>query len=231
VTITEEWGVPDWRAGEAYPEHTNAPTGSWAWEFLRRNWDYRRAWQHEVLPFYDATTGLLDARAAATVKRLEDRFGISPPCDPRQTERQPLWRLPGMRHYLGPAPKEPGKPVPIKLDMAEVAIVFDLTFPIDEQLERARFVLEQRQSEQNRKPGAQRPHSDLFASYLRILDAKDARASNAAIADVLFPKTINGPQTVANRYRAAKQIRDKDFRLLAGKHPRLFLDESDLQTN
>lgn len=35
----------DWRTGEGYPEYNSAQTDRWAWEFLRRNPDYRADWQ------------------------------------------------------------------------------------------------------------------------------------------------------------------------------------------
>jgi len=66
-------------------------------------------------------------------------------------------------------------------------VVFDLTWPIDQQLKRAKYVLETCQSERGKKLGSLRLHKSLFANYLRILDAKDAGATEAEIAGVLFP--------------------------------------------
>ncbi len=40
----EEWGVPDWRNGKAYPKPTDLTHREWAWEFLRRHPAYREAW-------------------------------------------------------------------------------------------------------------------------------------------------------------------------------------------
>lgn len=37
------WGIPDWRDEAAYPVKDSSPV-IWAWEFLRRNEEYRTAW-------------------------------------------------------------------------------------------------------------------------------------------------------------------------------------------
>jgi hypothetical protein len=85
-----------------------------------------------------------------------------------------------MRHIHRPQPVQSGKrQFTGELDEHEVAVVFDLTWPIDQQLERARSVLELCQSERSMKRGNLRMHKSLFANYLRILDAKDAGRDGA----------------------------------------------------
>src|SRR5262245_5848353 len=108
------WGVPDWRVG--------GPTiVSWAWEFLRRNWDYRKFWQKEYLPFIDPATGRLrddidevaENRQAAerwNERHLqapflglelvpnaaaEERFGILSIADPRESSSVLRFKLSG----------------------------------------------------------------------------------------------------------------------------------------
>ena len=44
-----DWGVPDWRDAEAYPDPTSDPPRTlplvlWQWEFLRRSDEYRQDW-------------------------------------------------------------------------------------------------------------------------------------------------------------------------------------------
>ena len=47
---------PDWRDASAYPLNTtDLDPGRWAWEFLRRNPDYQKDYEHFVsLPSYRA---------------------------------------------------------------------------------------------------------------------------------------------------------------------------------
>jgi len=110
----------------------------------------------------------------------------------------------------------------VAIDVQEVVVVFDPTWPIDQQLKRAKYVLETCQSERGKKLGSLRLHKSLFANYLRILDAKDAGATEAEIAGVLFPRLgDSGVKRVKNHYRAAKYLRDGGYLLIAGEHGKL----------
>jgi hypothetical protein len=49
---TTDWGTPDPRDKDAYPSPSAAtPMTQWAWEFLRRRFDYRACWEKIVRPF------------------------------------------------------------------------------------------------------------------------------------------------------------------------------------
>jgi hypothetical protein len=108
-----------------------------------------------------------------------------------------------MRHIHRPQPVQSGKrQFTGELDEHEVAVVFDLTWPIDQQLERARSVLELCQSERSMKRGNLRMHKSLFANYLRILDAKDAdggRDSQRAVPAVRRLRDENGQESLPGR--------------------------------
>jgi len=39
-----DWGVPDWRHRKGYPDSKKISPWQWAWEFRRRNPDYRLSW-------------------------------------------------------------------------------------------------------------------------------------------------------------------------------------------
>lgn len=38
------WGIPDWRVESEYPDPKSTTATRWAWEFLRRNREYREDW-------------------------------------------------------------------------------------------------------------------------------------------------------------------------------------------
>ena len=66
-----------------------------------------------------------------------------------------------------------------------------------------------------RSPEA-RSHVELYADYLRVLDARESGASNQTIARVLFPdRSISeGMKRVKNFYKAACKLRDGGWRQL-----------------
>ena len=44
MTTIDDWGVPDWRKVNAYPEPDELSKKWWRWEFLRRLQEYREDW-------------------------------------------------------------------------------------------------------------------------------------------------------------------------------------------
>jgi hypothetical protein len=42
------WGIPDWKDEAAYPDPKSTSATRWAWEFLRRNSDYRKDWARYI---------------------------------------------------------------------------------------------------------------------------------------------------------------------------------------
>ncbi len=44
VEFDHEWGVPDWRDPDQYPQPADLPAGLWRWQFIRRMRNYRAAW-------------------------------------------------------------------------------------------------------------------------------------------------------------------------------------------
>jgi hypothetical protein len=158
-----QWGCPqDWWNVSLYPG-TETSLTHWAWEFLRRNPEYRRLWSELVLPYYEAASEEVDfdpyIRAKELEKRawmarvaggqdksssfkiempnklLEDRFGTWG--DPRRGDYTPKFSVPGEWHY------RPSRLVPtfrqeLRLKGNEVAFVFDVDLPLDAQFARAR---------------------------------------------------------------------------------------------
>jgi hypothetical protein len=77
----DNWGTPDPRDSGAYP--STASMKQWAWEFLRRRVDYRRAWQERVQPF--VVDGRFDL-AAVSRNNLETFSGAT-----FKSPRRPPW--------------------------------------------------------------------------------------------------------------------------------------------
>jgi hypothetical protein len=45
--------LPDWTKQSEYPAATGSSRLEWAWQFLRRNPEYQRAWERYIRPDYD----------------------------------------------------------------------------------------------------------------------------------------------------------------------------------
>ena len=218
----ESWGVPDWCDEGAYPR----PAGRsrmlvWAWEFLRRNPDYRRFWFEEAAQFIDEEGCIRDG-AGPVMEEAENRFGVTFfPQHPASTiypKFSSLW----MRK-LRPTPD--GTPNQVKLKAKELGYAFDLTLPLEGQFARAlsdaKTLQKIRVDRGDFKFKYAKERSDKYVTYLRILDAEDCSADKTDVADVLFPSIENtypdNPRlkTYRNHLNAAIRLRDEGYRSLA----------------
>jgi hypothetical protein len=230
----QDWGLPDWRDGGAYPNHESAEPLKWCWEFLRRNPEYREFWERveraeqALGPLDRPLTTSLDGSAKVRISdggtlvgvaEAEERFGLWRAYDPRLSESGAQFNRFGATYFTGsPGLGEQAMPVP----EGKVAILFDPFLPIEPQLKSARVTLQSLGRARSYLSGQKakseaRPRVQLFANYLRILDAKEAGVSDREIAKLLFPRLDEdtGIKNVQNQYKAAKRMRDVDFRIYA----------------
>ena len=232
--------LPDWRDKEAYPQPGEDMTGArWAWEFLRRNPKYqadyerlkqereRSATMWRTLPEKDGR-GIrkrrpetwpwhlrqADSRIDQIIKKMRTDYGLSdgpvPPSPSafRQGPIEPIFAMASMLYYGSTERRGPH----------ERLLKFDLTLPIERQLRRAREIL--RIEQYPRKADDIRHREDLFPEYLRLLDAKQAGATQDEMSRVLYPKIenrhpdFNGRDRVKKALKAATRLRDRDYKLL-----------------
>ena len=178
----------------------------WAWEFLRRRQDYRERWNDLIRPFLDgrgnldlsavrrhnrdalthAATGKPRCRWAPPWDALRDEFRVYSTNASNVGTLDPRLELPPAFDGLGTtvvlvhssAVKPP-----------QVLIAFDVTLPIEPQLESARRELLRQAEKQPSLPPMQ---IDKFPRYLRLLDFKEARTPNREIGRCLFPSSAPG---------------------------------------
>jgi hypothetical protein len=217
----------------------------WAWEFLRRNPEFRDFWVHKVEPF--VTT---DGRVWPHYKEMRRIFGIVDPGSPRQNLRIPPFdvlatkfaeapaisyeRLPAQADATGPfvrpsraniSQKTILKNAQLDLSWFEMGFVIDLSLPLDDQLKAIRILAEKDQttliSAGHVDPVPARK-SGKYLLYLRILDAEDAGAPRSEIETALFQGLDNDyergrPRSKAfdNARCAARRLRDSGYRALA----------------
>jgi hypothetical protein len=91
-----EW-LPDWEDESQYPDPQTAPLYQWAWEFLRRNEDYWKAWKELIAPFSDKAGKSFDtigARAAEGRLRAKKKFSLAlAGVDSASNDNEPLQYL------------------------------------------------------------------------------------------------------------------------------------------
>jgi Proteobacterial transcriptional regulator-like domain len=201
------WGTPDPRNPDAYPKATlTTSMPQWAWEFLRRRRDYRERWNALVHPFLDGGGNLdlaavqrhnLDAlthaakggprrRWAAPWDALREEFRVYSNNTSNIGTLDPRLKQPPIFDGLSTTVVHIHAPA---VELPQVLIAFDVTLPIEPQLESARRELLRQAERQHLSP---RMQIDKFPRYLRLLDFKEARTSNKEIGDYLFPNSVLG---------------------------------------
>jgi hypothetical protein len=204
--ISDNWGTPDPRKSAAYPAPATTSMTRWAWEFLRRRDDYRRAWQKLVQAFVAGDRfdlAAVDRHNADALKPASRPFHWTPPWDALRDDFKvygdPVSRTLHNR-TLDPRLEQPpwfeGLGVSTVEFSARVTppskmlIEFNLDLPIDRQLKDAEAALFLAAKARGVKRSIDvRPQLDLFPLYLRLLDFRAAAgAYNKEIRDHLFPK-------------------------------------------
>ena len=206
--------LPDWKKATSYPDPDpdNTPMKQWAWEFLRRNSEYQADYQKLISFEYGK---IIDADERIKMMETNDYKEWSK----LASEMQAKYCL----DNCIPSPECNFKIGILKLKGAYTglyekihknygegtkrAIEFDLNKPIEPQLIKAREALQHFQKALELSPKRTRHDVRMFRDYLRILDAKTAKATNAEIEHTLYPDDENDTQSKLKKgLRAAKQL-------------------------
>lgn len=112
-----------------------------------------------------------------------------------------------------------------KLRDSELLVRIDVAGPLEDQLKTAESLLKLYRERLKIKPYGERERRDLWAVYLRLLDARQAvpRPGWGKLAAVLSAESPEGwTESDARRaHRAACALRDGGWRFIAGRHPDL----------
>src|SRR5471032_1159680 len=221
----------NWRNASEYDFGSDYPARGWAWEFLRRNPEYREDWEKvkallgELGREYPSLTsdewGELTRNANLHRSIIDGAkyWGLDivfpNPEQPYHDSTQ-NWTKVGRRVLsLGPA-----------WDMWDnveyEALAFDLSLPIDGQIAAAKAHLEDVQKERVEEGRlelalAGRKRLDIYPNYLRALDAEAEGAKLEEIASALLPHVDNptpdrpASKTISNWLTAGKKLRDDGY--------------------
>jgi Family of unknown function (DUF6499) len=213
-----EWNVPDWRDPAQYPHPRDCSLRQWAWEFLRRNPEYRSLWREHIEPFYDPAFRYQDQDVgpvgpahdvpADRQAGLVHRFGLDSFPPSPDDHRPPLFIRAGLR-YIGE------REARLLLYEGQIAVIFDLTRPIGRQMAAAKKLL----TEEKKRSGHRehRNRIEHFVPYLCTLDAVYAGATHTEIGARLFEDQSAETRlfTVRDYWDAATRLRDRDFLFIA----------------
>ena len=87
VVPMPDW-LPDWRDVSQYPETKTTTLRQWAWEFLRRNPEYREQWDETIAPWIGSDGGFDNEASMAAERQKLDR---DPKYKKREKEFQKKW--------------------------------------------------------------------------------------------------------------------------------------------
>ncbi len=208
--------LPDWRNPDDYAYTDGLRLHDWAWEFLRRDKNFREI----SLRYWDACE-----RSEAEVSDFTDAslpFNLTEPAHPSVPAGNgvaPPWeRYTGISlldDYRQPD-DEPGIP------WSMLSLHFDLTMPLEPQFRQATRYLESfqktwvdwvRTTEPDYEIGRKRrPQVEKFKGYIRALDGKAAGASQEQIGEVLFPDAPDPREVARYAIRAGEELAAGGYR-------------------
>lgn len=212
--------LPNWRDAAGYPD-PDAPPGTsarwrWRWEFLRRFREYQSNWIE---------------KADHPAEFWRERYGLRKPVDPASPHAS---FVSPVRYWIQPLEKGDRR-LSITQREGTALVRFDLTLPLEPQLEWAEFTLRAWTVDEsdlkdpqveagflvisNRRKGYQWKPSH-WLRYLRLLDADAIGTPIGEIGRILHPglKNERGVRALSyalrNDRRAARALRDGGYRLI-----------------
>ena len=201
-------GFPDWRDANAYPDEStfsdppllaSDPLNNrraWAWEFLRRNADYR-----EDFMLYQKSSPEQKASISAKYSLIYMvPHSLSTPECPA-----PFLQTFALREL------EESSPISAQIAGDKIALVFDLTLPIEPQLDMARAQIKDKASTAGIDilwDSRTRLRDKAWPRYLRVLDARQQGAKSSEIVAQFIADGVLQSHTLADH---EKQI-NTDYR-------------------
>jgi hypothetical protein len=239
---------PNWSNPAEYPDPDLAPPERWAWEFLRRCPEYQADYRQlcdegrfytvpadaNDIPFSElglrvpandgeAFEALAITGTSPLARELEQKWGLKPIASPDAAD---AWKwlsmAPGVVQLLGAHSDRLPHP---SLRQTEILVKIDVAGPIEDQLRTAADLLKLYRDGYKIAPYGERERRDLWAVYLRLLDARQAvpRPGWGELAAVLSKESPEGwtESRASKAHKAAERLRDGGWRFIAGRHPDL----------
>jgi|SRR4051794_7674861 hypothetical protein len=212
---------PDWQQEDQYPQPENTSPEQWGWEFLRRNPEYQRLWPTIFQKGHPRNEPRTARRHPGRRTRFRlnsepstaflQQFRVSyPPPEPSQAMADPGFQTEFVQYE---ASSDRAKNIMGRLEPYQMVPWLNLEWPIEAQLLKVKGIFKALREEWNLRTKDWRNRFGNYKSYLRILDALDAKATTDQIRRTLYPKLP--PESQVQRLRdsitAAKRLRDHDY--------------------
>lgn len=216
----------DWKNSSDYPSEQEAKEASldrWAWAFLARNQQFQKELteaRKEATPSDDGQRGLIGWSQTPIGKVLK-KWGVEWP-------RLPEWIESGLCDSPVVFQKHPVHAATVKIEgqfyrlmpesESRVVLEFDLTAPLAPQLARAKQILDASKDQiKNELPKDDRKQLAMYPLYLRVLDARAAKATKVKMAEVFSlerPKGVTEAD-IGNWIKAAEKLATDGYKRLA----------------
>jgi hypothetical protein len=200
-----EWGIPDWRDANFYRGLTNWSTDRWQWEFLRRREDYRRD--------FEAAAREVGSMKPCFEHVGAEKYDLEEFFDPKISDWKaicgPMWHplplpsidkdgLPILRPDWVEITFDISKSLAPQLKAAkeELEAIQSLDRLSDTEATQLAYGVEYSgkpeipfefiKAKSEKRLRAPKHHTDKWPVYLRVLDAREAEASWANIANMFY---------------------------------------------
>jgi hypothetical protein len=221
VASWDRWGTTDPRDEAAYSSLGGLTLPQWAWQFLRRNPDYRTYWADRV--------GMRDGVAVKFDQSdLVRRFSLWAPVAPSVDAHEAPPFVAQVTQMIGVSAllkriglegiPEPGH---IQLEANQVAVIFDLGRSLGDQMslttEHLKF-LQGQLADAGEVTIIEPREREQWAAYLRLIDAEDAGLTDNEIRQLLFPAAESRERqrvTLRNYRKRAHHMRDVGYKQIA----------------
>lgn len=217
---------PNWKEKKDYPEAESASGNQWAWEFLRRNR------QFQIRCEAVETSKVREKKA----QKLANEFGLKEFKDFRESFSEgskPEFRFDDAKSYInrntkkkqvlkGPLTLLPGRFLVVFDIGAELEYEHALEYQMARVFTRMAAEFESMAAAAGKKSKVRRLRGEHYATYLRVLDARECGVKYADIAAHLHqhkkgdPKSDGSlPDRVRKQLSTAETLRDGGYRSLA----------------
>lgn len=224
MRMKPDWGIPDWLDPGSYGDTKQWSEFRWRWEFTRRRDDCREdflAYKDEAERFHQQVPADEILRWLGVERgdrRLRpDEPGFTAPV-PHCYEKYGIGRLPNPA--IGDQPFyvlifRKRRPVMVMfpedgvdVEETDAVIKFDVTAPLDYQLEGARQLLEGKQkSKLGHLVRPSKKHPGKWLRYLRVLDARESGATFSVIEQSGILKGLREePQAARDVFQQARAL-------------------------
>ncbi len=218
------WGLPDWRNPDAYPDSLSE--NQWRWEFLRRRKDYREDWllhfessyrknlQHyENMPLPEGVDSWNNHfSGCVNMPKSKEKYGVNFLLDPSLPNPAPGLFTHKNGFVVGYASDSQFEQY--SHDGVHL-VAIDINRPLTEQFKKAKELLSRIQNEVKGKVSTEKKFKDKWSFYLRFLDADTMRSMESGltwdkIGEALFTKSYENKAARACEYfDQARGVQDK----------------------